>query len=256
MRGVDLQEELGIPADLIRSLGIEACTGKETHVVIVDSGVVDGHPHVGRLEQGVRFERDGTGGIRLVEDRTDTIGHGTACTGVIRAIAPDSRITSVKILDEQLTSSSDLLVKAIEWAVGDGRADVINLSLGTGNREAFQPLEAACGKARDADIIIVAAARDDTSIDYPANLPDVIGVTTSGDGHLYSSIHTGIDFYAPSYPRTIPGRAREENFQGPSFSAARITGIVARMIESEGRGNITLKLNKLRRFIPLLPDLF
>jgi subtilisin family serine protease len=253
MSGVNLQVELGIPTVLIRSLGIEACTGKGTRVVIVDSGIADGHPHVGRLEQGVRLERDDFGGIRLIDDRTDTIGHGTACTGVVRAIAPESRITSVKILDDQLKSSSDLLVEAIEWAIGDGRADVINLSLGTENREAVQPLQAACGRARDADVIIVAAARDDRRVDYPANLPYVIGVTTSSNGLLYSADHPSIDFYAPSYPRTIPGRAREDNFQGPSFSAARITGIVALMIEAEGRGDIELKLNKLRHYIPLIP---
>ena len=252
----DLLEELGVPLSLVKALGIEDCTGRGVRVAVIDSGIMDGHPHVGFREQGVRIDEEEVGGFSVRDDLTDTVGHGTACAGVIRSIAPECGITSVKILDVHLMSSSEILGQAICWAIMEGKADVINLSLGTRNEEAIQPLRGVCDKAKITGTVIVAAACDDKETDYPAAFADVIGVTSSKNGGFYVSHETPISFYAPSYPRSIPGHRKEEHFRGPSFAAARITGLVTLMVEVNQKMDVYAAVGMLSRSLRPLPSIF
>jgi subtilisin family serine protease len=231
LKDQDLPGELDIPTALIRALGIEGITGRGVRVAVVDSGISDGHPHVGHLEKGVRIDQVDGGGMEVVEDLTDNLGHGTACAGVIRSIAPECDLISIKILDEHLLASSCVLIRAIRWVMEEGGCDLINLSLGTRNRKAVPELRDVCLEALGMGLIIVAAAGDDRRSDYPASFPGVVGVTSSDGQEVGVSSGMPPTFYASPYPRTIPGRRREENFTGPSFASARITGLIARMIE-------------------------
>ncbi len=250
MNNGDSLKELGISKSLLRSLGAEGSTGRGVRVVVVDSGILSDHPHVGRLARGVRIDRLTAGEFRIEEDHTDSIGHGTACAGVIRLIAPACEIASVKILDANLLSSSDVLVRAIRWAVEEGEADVINLSLGTRNEKAVPSLRSVCADAGSRGAMVVAAAANDREIDYPAVFPDVIGVTSSASDVICASRDEPFIFYAPPYPRSIPHRHREDNFKGPSFAAARITGIVALMLESDGQLKSMEAMAILSQFLP------
>jgi subtilisin family serine protease len=248
------REEFGLTAAVLAALGLERCTGAGVVVAVVDSGVTDGHPHVGRLVRGVRLDEEEGGGIRVEEDRTDASGHGTACSGVIRAIAPRCSIASVKILDSSLLAPSGLLCRAIVWAAGECGADVINLSLGTRREDSVEPLRAACGTAMEAGAMIVAAATDTRGSDYPAAFPDVLGVAASPDDSLYAASDLPVTLFAPPYPRSIPGRPREENFRGPSFAAARISGLLALFREARPLLTAREAMDRLHRALPALPE--
>jgi subtilisin family serine protease len=50
----------------------------------------------------------------------DLCGHGTACAGVIREIAPDAGIYSVRVLGSGYTGSGDILVAGLRWGVEQG----------------------------------------------------------------------------------------------------------------------------------------
>ena len=67
-------------------------------------------------------------------DLTDRLGHGTAVAGAIHEKAPDAALLAVKVFDRSLKTSGRALVEAIRWAAG-ARVAIINLSLGTSNRE-------------------------------------------------------------------------------------------------------------------------
>ena len=144
----DRLDAFGVAPEVAAALGIKGCMGKGVVVVVVDSGVTDGHPHVGRLVRGVRLDEGDDGSVRVAEDRSDSTGHGTACSGVIRAMAPDCAIASVKILDSRLLASSALLCRAIEWAAGECGADVLNLSLGPRPGASVDALRSACAGGR------------------------------------------------------------------------------------------------------------
>ena len=59
-------------------------------VCVLDSGVDADHPDVGGVERSVAVEADDEGYARVVDDdEGDVFGHGTACAGIIRSLAPD-----------------------------------------------------------------------------------------------------------------------------------------------------------------------
>jgi len=252
--GRDRLREFGIAPEVAAALDLEGRTGTGVVVAVVDSGVTDGHPHVGRLLRGVRLDEGDDGAVRLAEDRSDSTGHGTACSGVIRAMAPDCAIASVKILDSRLLASSALLCRAIDWAAGECGADVINLSLGTRREASVDALRAACEGALAAGAVIVAAAAGIDGLDYPAAFPDVLGVAASPDDGFHAA-EGAISLFAPPYPRSIPGRPRAENFRGPSFAAARVSGLITLLREARPRVNAPEAIALLRDVLPGLPDL-
>ena len=72
----------------------------------------------------------------IVEDDTegDLCGHGTACAGIVRSLAPDCELTSVRVLGAGFTGSGDILLAGLRWAVEQG-FDVVNMSLSTTKRQ-------------------------------------------------------------------------------------------------------------------------
>jgi subtilisin family serine protease len=69
--------------------------GAGVRVAVIDSGVDPTHPAVGGLAGSVAFEPDDEQpwGQRTVEvEPGDLAGHGTACAGIIRALAPRAEI--------------------------------------------------------------------------------------------------------------------------------------------------------------------
>src|SRR5207247_171013 len=60
----------------------------------------------------------------------DLCGHGTACAGIVRSLAPDCDLTSVRVLGAGFTGSGDILLAGLRWAV-EQAFDVVNMSLST-----------------------------------------------------------------------------------------------------------------------------
>ena len=74
-----------------RDWAVGASTGAGVKVAIIDSGVDADHPAVRGVNGAVIIEPDETAeeGYRVVEGpHVDLYGHGTACAGIIREIAP------------------------------------------------------------------------------------------------------------------------------------------------------------------------
>jgi subtilisin family serine protease len=189
-------------------------------VAVVDSGVHAAHPHVNGVAGGVCITRDG----REEGDYTDSIGHGTAVTAVIREKAPNAELFAVKIFHDRLAARIDLLVHAIDWSVRHGM-DLINLSLGTDNPAHEPALRAALGRANDAGVSLVAAYGW-----LPGSLPGAISVELDWECPRME-LRTGVGgatYRASGYPRPIPGVPVERNLQGISFAVANVTGLLAR----------------------------
>jgi subtilisin family serine protease len=130
-------------------------------IAVIDSGIHDGHPHVGRVAGSVHFTADGEG-----SDTVDRLGHGTAVAGAIREKVPAADLFAVKVFDRRLSVHIGAILRALAWCRAE-RMDAINLSLGTPNEEHRAPLMAAIA---DNGVVISAAHL------LPGGLPGVVSV--------------------------------------------------------------------------------
>ncbi len=198
-------------------------TGRGVRIAVIDSGVHVPHPHIGRIAGGVSIRTDG-----VVEEGlfADQLGHGTAVTAAIQEKAPDAEYFAVKVFHSSLRTTSDCLLRAIEWSI-ENRMDVVNLSLGTVNARRAEDF----ARLASQHSILVAARETDGQLCYPGCLAPVIGVSLDWecDRDRYRVDDQG--FYASGYPRPVPGVAPKRNLHGISFAVANMTGFIARVCE-------------------------
>jgi len=204
-------------------------------VAVIDSGVHPSNPHIGgRPLSGVRIGSDG----EIDDDVVDRIGHGTAVAAAILEKAPGIELVAVRVFDRTLTTTGEVLARAITWAAEHG-ARVINLSLGTSNPTRAARLGVAVGDAVAAGAIVVSARELDGVPWLPGSLPNVAGVTLDASCDRNDIVVTvdpvtsTLGLAASGYPRPIPGVPVERNLSGISFAVANVTGFLARLLERD-----------------------
>ena len=196
-------------------------------VAVIDSGVHATHPHVGGVAGGIGIDDAG----RIRDDYVDRLGHGTAVAAAIREKAPASEIFAIKVFDRELAATGVALVAAFERAIEHG-AHIVNLSLGTTNRDHEPALTAAIEKAVRAGVIVIAAGEQDGVRWLPGALPGVWPVLLDWSiprEECRVILRTGLPpvCHASGYPRPIPGVPPDRNLKGLSFAVANVTGLVA-----------------------------
>ncbi len=200
-------------------------------------GVVDsGFSHT-RLKvnpgQGINFCKN-----RNAEcDQTytaDRIGHGTACTGIIVKKAPDVTIFPIKVFDQDLVSNIDILTSAAEWAL-EQKLNILNLSLGTTDSSQIEKFIKISDKARQNNLLIVAANSNNSQKSYPACLPNVFGVMAGAVRGRYDYFFDrarDIQFIARGdYQRLHWKDGKQIFLGGTSFAAPHITAILALLLQ-------------------------
>jgi subtilisin len=179
-------ERIVIPVDwperVTRDWALAGSTGEGVRVCVVDSGIELGHPLVGIIERAV-VVREGPDGELIVADDTegDLCGHGTACASIIRSLAPECRLSSVRVLGAGFTGSGPILLEGIRWAIGEGY-NVINLSLSTTKRDFASVLHELADSAYFRRTILIASAHNMPVESYPWRFASVLSVG-SHEGH-------------------------------------------------------------------------
>jgi subtilisin family serine protease len=194
-------------------------------IATIDSGVNAAHPHVRPIAGGIYITPEG-----LEDNYTDFLGHGTAVAGAIREKAPNAEIYSVKVFDRQLSTSGQVLLRALDWCL-DNRMDFINLSLGTLNPVYAGAFEERVQRARHLGSTIVAPYEMNGDSALPGSLDGVAGVLLDDgcprDRYCETEKDGRILYAAAGYPRDIPGVPPRHNLQGISFAVANVTGFLA-----------------------------
>jgi serine protease len=265
----------------------EETTGSaDVLVAVIDTGVLLEHPDLqGKLAAGYDFidnetvANDGDGEDDDPNDPGDSLQrnssfHGTHVAGTIAALNDNAagvagagwrtRVMPLRVLGVGGGTSNDI-IQAIRYAAGlentTGRsperaADIINLSLGGEQYSATE--QAAVTAARDAGVIVVAAAGNsgDETVCYPAGYQGVVSVAAV-DGHAerapYSSYGVSVDVAAPGgdtggdldgdgYPDGVLSTCGEESDdaespismvycyqQGTSMAAPHVAAVAALM---------------------------
>src|SRR6266567_8030468 len=164
-------ETIGIGAEwperVTRDWALGGSTGAGIRVCILDSGVQADHPLVGSLEGAVALRKTEDGEI-VIEDDTegDLCGHGTACAGIVRSLAPDCRLFSVRVLGAGFKGSGSVLLEGLRWAIGQG-FDVINMSLSTTKKQFSGLLHELADSAYFRRTVLVASAHNMPVESYP-----------------------------------------------------------------------------------------
>lgn len=219
--------------DLTREWAWDESTGAGVKVAVIDSGIDADHPAVGgRVEYVSVLVQDGEI-VFDIEPHTDDFGHGTACAGIIRSLAPDCELYSVKALGPRLRGRGDVFTASLRWVIDNGM-DVCNLSLGTTKRDFFATLHELVDEAYFRNVVLVAAANNMPMPSYPSLYSSLISVAS----HDRESPETY--FYNPQPPvefgaRGIDVRVPWQNHgwikaTGNSFAAPHIAGLVARLL--------------------------
>ena len=173
-----LQHVISLPFAQVREWAFGGSTGAGVKVAVIDSGVDADHPRVGGVAGGVAFELDAAAEYGFVENEGphgDLVGHGTACAGIIRSIAPDAEIYSVRVLGANLKGRGALLHAGVEWSVERGM-HVANLSLSSKAEAMFGPLHEVADQAYFSGTTLVCAANNLPGPTYPSQYASVISV--------------------------------------------------------------------------------
>lgn len=224
---------MGLESPITPEWAFGGATGRGVRVAVVDSGIEAGHPLVGEVQGGVVVEPEGATGIRYVEGpHEDLYGHGTACAGIIRSLAPDCELYSVRVLGARLTGKGTVFAAGVQWAIDRGM-HVVNLSMSTRRREMFSAFHRIADQAYFSGTVLVSAVNNVPEKSYPSEFASVISVASGpGEGPYALSYNPRppVEFGAPGTDVDIAWLAGSTiRASGNSFAAPRVTGMVALM---------------------------
>jgi subtilisin len=213
-----------------------SATGRGVKVAVIDSGVEAHHPRVGGLSGSVAIQADDESdtGFSVVEgDHEDLVGHGTACAGIIRMIAPEAEIYSIRVLGPNLRGRGALFVAGIRWAL-DAGIQVANMSLSSKSDQWFGPLHEIADEAYFSNIILVCAANNVPGPTYPSQYASVVSVAALEGQDPFAIA------YNPRPPVEFGARGIDVDVAwsggksivatGNSFAAPHVAGMVALLL--------------------------
>jgi subtilisin len=223
--------------DLSPEWAFAGADGAGVRVAVVDSGIDADHPALdGRVDEAgaVEFSVDPDGTVvERVGPHRDVFGHGTACAGIIHALAPQATLTSVKVLGAGLRGKVAAFLAGLRWAVDQG-FDVVNLSLGASRLDSALAFHEICDDAYFKKVFVVTAANNVARTSYPSLYAAVTSVAcnTARDPRRYhfnpdpptEFLARGIDVEVPWLNGTT------STVTGNSFAAPHISGLAAQVL--------------------------
>src|SRR5215213_7169230 len=187
------------PERVDREWALGGATGKGVRVCILDSGVEPNHPLVGDIAGAVSI-RVGENGEPIADpdEEGDLSGHGTACAGIVRSLAPDVELHSVRVLGAGFTGSGAVLLAGLRWAVQQG-FNVINMSLSTTKSQHAGLLHELADVAYFNRSVLVASAHNMPVESFPWRFSSVISVGSHEEEDpliFYANPDPPVEFFA------------------------------------------------------------
>jgi len=231
----DATEQIAIPVEWPERVSPEwawgGSTGAGVRVCILDSGIDAGHPLVGGLAGAVAVSLDEEGEPVVTDDEEgDLCGHGTACAGIVRSLAPECDLFSVRVLGAGFRGSGAVLLGGLRWAIEQG-FDVINMSLSTTKQQFAGVLHELADSAYFRRTVLVSSAHNMPVESYPWRFSSVISVGSHEDPDaltFYYNPNPPVEFFARGVDVEVAwlggGSMRST---GNSFATPHIAGICA-----------------------------
>jgi subtilisin family serine protease len=208
-------------------------TGAGVKVAVIDSGIDATHPAVGSVSGHVAITQEGDELVYDEEPHDDAFGHGTACAGIIRSLAPDCDLYSIRVLGPTLRGRGIVFAAGLRWAIEHGMS-VCNLSLGSTKQDLFGVFHELADLAYFRNVALVTAANNMPIPSFPSLYASVISVASHdvSDPHLlYYNPNPPVEFGAPGIDVRVAWRDGSWiTATGNSFAAPHVTGIVAQVL--------------------------
>jgi subtilisin family serine protease len=227
------------PDGLTREWAWGGSTGAGVRVCILDSGVERGHPLVGEVQSAVAIAvADGGEPIVAQDEEGDLCGHGTACAGIVRSLAPECEIHSVRVLGAGFTGSGPVLLAGLRYAV-EQDFDVINMSLSTTKAKFSGLLHELADTAYFQRTLLVASAHNMPVESYPWRFSSVVSVG-SHDGAdsltFYANPEPPVEFFARGVDVEVAWLGGSTiRATGNSFATPAMSGICALVLGQHPR---------------------
>jgi subtilisin family serine protease len=213
-------------------------TGAGVRVCLVDSGIDASHPMVGPVQGAMTVAQGDDGELTVEPDEDgDAFGHGTACAAIIRKLAPDCEIHSVRVLGGELTGSGPTLLHGLRWAI-ERRFEVINLSLSTTKSKFAPELRELVDRAYFRGSLLVASAHNMAVESFPWRFSSVLSVGShAGNDPLeyYVNPDPPVEFAAPGVDLELAWLdGATITATGNSFATPHMAGIAALVLSKHG----------------------
>jgi subtilisin len=224
-------DPLQLPEPITQAWAWGGSTGAGVRVAVVDSGIDENHPAVGSVAGGAALSWNAEiGEIEIVEGpHEDLFGHGTACAGIIRSLAPDAEIYSVRVLGGDLRGKSLIIAEGVRWAISQG-IQVVNMSLSTTSRDYYDLFHELADDAYFKRVSVVSAVNNVEGPSYPSTYSSVFSVAAHSGKDPYAFDYNPdppVEFGAPGIDLEVAwleGGTIEAT--GNSFAAPHISGLV------------------------------
>jgi subtilisin family serine protease len=243
------------PHAVTRDWAIGDSTGAGVKVCVLDSGVDPDHPAVGGLERAVVVESDddGTPFVREDGESGDLFGHGTACAGIIRKIAPNCDIASVRVLGSDNRGNGAIMAAGLKWAIEQGYR-VINMSLSTTRHDLSALLHDLIDDAWYRRTVIFASAHNRSITSYPWRFSSVFSVGSHEEEDpltFFSNPEPPVEFFAKGVDLEVAWLGGSTiSSAGNSFATAHLSGIAALVLARHPQ----LASHELKNVLHLISD--
>ncbi len=221
------------PERLTREWAWGGSTGAGVRVCVLDSGVELGHPLVGPVQRSVAVRKQGDDVTIVDDEEGDLCGHGTACAGIIRSLAPECELTSVRVLGAGYTGSAAVLLAGLEWAIAEG-FDIVNMSLSTTKKQYVDRLHELADAAYFNRTMLIASAHNMPVESFPWRFASVVSVGSheSEDPYvIYANPRPPVEFFARGLNVEIAWLGGETiTATGNSFATPHVAGLCALII--------------------------
>jgi subtilisin len=223
---------LRLPSPITREWAWGDASGAGVRVAVVDSGVDAGHPRVGGLDGGIVVEPDGDD-VRIVEGlHEDLFGHGTACAAIIRGLAPQCRLYSVRVLGATLKGRGSVFATGLRWAI-EQRMEVVNLSMSSRSADLRVVFHELADLAAFRNVMLVSAINNSPAPSYPSEFASVFSVAAyegRDPEHFVVNPAPPVEYGAPGIDVEVPWASGSIVATGNSFAAPHIAGLVVRIL--------------------------
>jgi hypothetical protein len=191
-------------------------------VGLIDSGVAAGLA----TAASARFTLGASGTVVAAVAGPDRLGHGTSVAALILRAAPSVRLLVAQVFDARAVAAPASVAAALDWLVAHG-ARLVNMSVGLTADRAV--LRAACLRAVEAGVLVVAAVPAIGPEVFPAAYPGIVRVTGDArcQGDALASLPGGRAAFGAS-PRAGSAAA-----SGASIAAARVSAALAAVLAAE-----------------------